>query len=106
MEKKPVFEMNPINDDKELKKRVFRPINLENIDLESFNRSEFIESEEYKYSPCTHPFYKVCQTLLMIAEVYASKSQGVEALKIYDYISSIYLKLFGTDDTIHNSYCI
>lgn len=73
-EKKQVFEANPINDEKDQIKSKFKPINLDNIDLESFSRPEFIDTDEYRYSVCSHPFYKISQTLLLIAEVYASRS--------------------------------
>ena len=42
-----MIEANPINDEKVQTKRKFKPINLDNIDLESFSRPEFIETEEY-----------------------------------------------------------
>ena len=40
----------------------------------------------------------------MLAEVFAAKSHSQEAFKIYDFISSCYFKLFGTNETILNSY--
>ena len=86
------------------KKPEFKPIDLGKIDMACQDKPEFIDCDEYRYSPKSHPLYRIAQTLLMLAEVFAAKAHSEEAFKLYDFISSCYFKLFGTNDTILNSY--
>ena len=47
---------------------------------------ELTESEEYKYSPKSHPFFKVLQTLMLLADVFSYKLKSEEALKIFNFV--------------------
>ena len=77
---------------------------LEQIDTEFLNNKEILDSEEQKYSHRAHPYFRVLQTLMLLGDVYASKNKFDEAFKLYDFIQSGYLKMFGTNETVLNSY--
>lgn len=62
-----------------------------------------IEDDEFLSSPKSHPFYRVLQTLTMIAEVKAFKLQTDEAVKIYEFVKSSMIKVYGTDQNMQVS---
>jgi len=41
---------------------------------------------------------------MLLGDVYASNNKFEEAFKLYDFIQSGYLKMFGTNETVLNSY--
>lgn len=41
---------------------------------------------------------------MLLGDVYGSKMKFEDALKYYDFIQSGYLKMFGTNETVLNSY--
>ena len=47
---------------------------------------------------------KVLDTLVLIAECLAFKMKPDHAHEIYDYVSTCYEKLYGTNDTVLNSF--
>ena len=42
----------------------------------------------------------------MLGDVFSNSHRSEEALKIFDFISAGYLQIFGTNDTVLNSYCV
>ena len=61
------------------------------------------ESDEFLSSPKSHPYYRVLQTLTMLAEVKAFKVQTEEAAKIYDYVKAGMVKIYGTEHNMQVS---
>lgn len=57
-------------DDKEDK---YEPIDLNLIDLASLTDKALIESDEFVYSPKSHPVGRILFVLLILAEILASK---------------------------------
>lgn len=84
----------------------FKPVDLDTIDKKCMDDKELKESEEFVYTKKSHPFFKVLQTLMLLAETFACKCKTEEAIKIYDYIQRQYMKLFNTNNTVLNSYLI
>ena len=82
----------------------FEPIDLESIILTSLKDKELTESEEHLYSNKSHPYFKILQTLMLLADVFSYRQKSDEALKIFNYVQDGYFQLFGTNDTILNSY--
>lgn len=81
-------------------------MDLDTIDIKCLQDKDLKESEEFLYSKKSHPFFKVLQTLMLLAETFSCKCKTEEALKIYDYIGRQYMKLFVTNNTVLNSYLI
>ena len=98
--------LDPAQAPEPAKRPKFKPVDLDKIDLACLDKPEFVDTDEFKYSPKSHPLFRITQTLLMLAEVFAAKAHSEDAYKIYDYISSCYFKLFGTNDTMLNSYVV
>lgn len=62
------------------------PIDLETIDLASLKDKELLESVEYQYSSKSHPFFKILQTLMLLADIFSYRLKSDEALKIFNYV--------------------
>ena len=43
---------------------------------------------------------------MLLAEVFAFRLKSVHALEIYDFVSNIYLNIFDTKLTTHESYLL
>ena len=57
----------------------------------------FPEGEEDLYSVRSTQIYKILETLLQFAEIYAFKSKKDESIEIYKFVQDAYLKIFGTE---------
>ena len=51
---------------------------------------ELIEAEEHKYSAKSHPFFKVLQTLMLLADVFSYKLKSEEAIKLFNFVQDGY----------------
>ena len=49
------------------------------------NKSQ-TKSDEFQYSPKSHPLFRLLQTLIMIAEIKSFKLQDEAAIEIYEFI--------------------
>lgn len=58
------------------------------------------------YSVRGTPLYKVLETLLLFAEVFAFKLRKEEALEIYKFVQENFLKVYGTELTVQNTYLL
>lgn len=77
-------------------------LDLDLIDLEAAFRN--VDTDAYKYNKRSLPISKVLDTLLMLAEVLAFRRKSEEALKLFDYVQKGFYRLFGTHDSLRNSY--
>ena len=68
----------------------FEPIDLEQILLTCLKDKELIDSEEHQYSNKSHPFFKVLQTLMLLADVFSYRQKSEEALKLFNYVQDGY----------------
>ena len=51
--------IDPAKETEPYKKPPFKPIDLDKIDLACLDKPEFIESDEFKYSPKSHPLFRI-----------------------------------------------
>lgn len=75
---------------------------LDIIDLKA--GFENIDNDEYKYNRRSLPISKVLDTLLMLAEVLSFRHKSEEALELFDYVQKGFYQLFGTHNSLRNSY--
>ena len=54
-----------------VEKPKFLPIDLEQINISNLKDKEILESVEYRYSKKSHPFFKILQTLMLLADVFS-----------------------------------
>ena len=78
------------------------PFDLDLIDLKK--GFEDYDSDSYRYNRRSLPISKILDTLLMLAEVISFRRKSEEALKIFEYVQKGFNQLFGTDDSLRNSY--
>jgi hypothetical protein len=69
-----------------VEKAKFLPIDLDQINISNLKDKEILESVEYKYSRKSHPFFKILQTLMLLADVFSYRLKSEEALKIFNYV--------------------
>lgn len=80
---------------------------LEAIDTSLISIGQIYGSDEPGlYSVRGTPFYKILETLLLFAEIYAHKMRKEEALEIYAFVQDHFLKLYGTELTVPNTYVL
>ena len=85
----------------------FVPIDLERIKTDFTADREFYNSDENTYmSYKSLPIFRVCQTLMQLAEVFAFKLKTDEAIKLYDYVQKIASQILQTDETMFASFVI
>jgi hypothetical protein len=82
----------------------FEAIDLTIINVESMDDQDLMNSVEVKYTPRAHPLFKVVQTLLLLAECFSFSMKNEHSIEIFDFSASVYEKLYGTADTVLNSY--
>ena len=75
---------------------------IELIDLKK--GFEDVDSDSFKYNRRSLPISKIFDTLLMLAEVISFRRKSEEALKLFDYVQKGFNQLFGTDNSLRNSY--
>lgn len=64
----------------------FLPIDLDSIDISNLKDKETLESVEFIYTPKSHPFFKISQCLMLLADVFSYRLKSDEALKIFNYV--------------------
>jgi hypothetical protein len=65
-----------------------------------------LPAQEYVYSKKAHPFFKVLDTLVLLAECHAFRLRAEAAEETYEYILNGYEQIFGTRDTVMSSYIL
>jgi hypothetical protein len=69
-----------------VEKAKFLSIDLEQINVSNLKDKEILESVEYRYSMKSHPFFKILQTLMLLADVFSYRLKSEESLKIFNYV--------------------
>ncbi len=83
---KPTEKKEEVEEEKKVEKAKFLPIDLEQINISNLKDKEILESVEYKYSRKSHPFFKILQTLMLLADVLSYRLKSEESLKIFNYV--------------------
>lgn len=86
----------------EIDGKVLEAIDTSKIRIEGVYGNDEVE----QYSVRGTPLYKMLETLVLFAEVYACKMRKEEALEIYQFVQDYYLKLLGTELTVQNTYLL
>ena len=97
------FGLGSMKPEPKLDPALTAPIEYEKIDQVWQLNQAATESDEFQYSPRSHPFYRVLQTLTLLAEIKAFKLQNSIALEIYEYIEKKLTTLFPTDQSMQIS---
>lgn len=84
----------------------FQTIDLASLDLSKLDDKTLLTSIDIKYTPRSHPLFKIVQTLLLLAECFSFSQKYEHTLEIFEFCQKVYAKLFGTDLTVLNSYVI
>lgn len=62
------------------------PIEFDKINQVWELNKAWMKSDEFEYSPKSHPLFRILQTLIMIAEIKSFKLQDEAAIEIYEFI--------------------